>query len=160
MYINMGFVTIANPLNDTSLSFPLIGLHYLAHGRFAYGGGTHSGEIDPLELANVLDTSTRTPPTPTQPREYQLFLRNYPNPFNAGTQIDFSVPETDHVALRIYNVRGQLVCTLFDQTATPGDHRIHWDGRDDLGAIVSTGVYFCRLEQNGTFQATKMLLLR
>jgi len=158
--VNMGNAVITNPMADTSMTFPIIGLHYLAHGRFAYGGSTNSGEIDALELACVLDTPTRTPPASSQPREFQLFLRNYPNPFNAGTQIAFSIPETDRVALRIYNVQGQLVRTLFDETATQGHHRIQWDGRDDLGAIVSSGVYFCRLEHNGTFQATKMLLLK
>jgi len=157
---NMGNAIITNPLADTSMTFPIIGLHYLAHGRFAYSGEAHSGEIDALELANVLDTSTRTPSRPPQPRDFQLSLHNYPNPFNAGTRIQFSVPETDRVMLRIYNIRGRLVRILFDETMARGHHRTVWNGRTDDGTVASSGIYFCCLEQAGRFRTTKMLLLK
>jgi hypothetical protein len=160
MTVNMGFIVIVNPLADTSMQISFPGLHYLAHGRFAHSADGHVGEIDAVELATVLDIPTWTPQEHPQPREFQLFLRNYPNPFNVGTQIAFSVPETDRVLLRIYNIKGQLVRTLIDKTISGGHHRIGWNGRANDGAPVASGVYFCRLELAGRLRTTKMLLLK
>jgi hypothetical protein len=160
MVINMGNAVITNPLTDTSMTFPLIGLHYLAHGRFAYGGGTHSGEINPVELAHVLDTSTWTSPSPHRPWEYELSLRNYPNPFNAGTQIAFHLPKAGRATLSIYNINGQLVKMLHDEVLEAGGHVIRWDGSNDWGVLAASGIYFCRLEHGGRVKATKLLLVK
>jgi hypothetical protein len=160
MTINMGNAVIVNPLTDTTMQFPLIGLHYLSHGRFAYAGDANSGEIDAIELANVLDTSTRTSPSPPRPSEYQLFLCNYPNPFNAGTQIQFSLPQDGHTSLRIFNINGQLVCSLLDEHLAAGDHLVRWDGRDRDGQRVASGIYFCRLEHDEAMLARKMMLVK
>jgi hypothetical protein len=160
MEITMGAVGITNPHSGEHISFPLIGLHYLAHGRFAYGGTTNSGEIDAIQLANVLDILTSVPPGGQVPERHILSVSNYPNPFNAGTQIEFSLPEADRAALRIYNIKGQLVRILLDTNLGPGQHLVPWDGRDDTGHRVASGVYFCQLEYAGSAQAGKMLLLR
>jgi len=160
MFFNMGNAVITNPLADTSMTFPIIGLHYLAHGRFAYSGEANAGELNALELANVLDTSTRTPPSPPRPREFQLFLCNYPNPFNTDTQIAFHLPKAGHTALRIYNINGQLVKTLQDENLEAGRHVIRWDGLNDRGVTAASGVYFCRLEYVGRVKTTKMLLVK
>jgi hypothetical protein len=160
MVVNMGNAIITNPLTETSMTFPIIGLHYLAHGRFTYSGDAHFGEIDAIELANVLDTSTGTPPAPPGPQEFQLSLRNYPNPFNAGTQIAFHLPEAGRAVLRMYNVAGQLVKTLHEGNLDAGQHVIRWDGSDDQGVSAASGVYFCRLEYGGRVKATKMILMK
>ncbi|MEJ2720344.1 MAG: T9SS type A sorting domain-containing protein [bacterium] len=88
--------------------------------------------------------------------------QNYPNPFNPRTTIEFSIKESTHVSLRIYNVAGQLVRTLADAVMTPrqGGYVVDWDGRSDTGRLVSSGIYFYRLEA-GDFVATrKMILLK
>jgi hypothetical protein len=86
--------------------------------------------------------------------------QNYPNPFNPDTFVEFTLPRSDRVRVKIYNVEGRLVKTLIDEVLRPGTHRIHWDGMNDLGQAVSVGMYFCRMEA-GEFRATrKMVMLK
>jgi hypothetical protein len=87
--------------------------------------------------------------------------QNAPNPFNPATVIEFAVPSPGRVALRIYDTRGQLVRTLLDtQFAAPKHARVAWDGRDDAGRVVSSGVYFYKLETADHVASRKMLLLK
>jgi hypothetical protein len=88
--------------------------------------------------------------------------QNYPNPFNPSTQIKIGVPEgvRGDVSLRIYNVSGQLVTTLFEGTKAPGWYTFAWDGRNSDGATVSTGVYFARFVNGKTAMTRKMVLLK
>jgi|GEM_PF-1469444 len=92
------------------------------------------------------------------PREPALAC--YPNPFNAATQIQFTLPRSGRVALEIYNISGQRVRTLMNTTAGAGRHRIRWDGSDDRGMRVSSGLYFCRLETDTRARTAKLVLLR
>jgi hypothetical protein len=85
---------------------------------------------------------------------------NYPNPFNPVTMITYSVFERGRVTLRIYNVSGRLVRTLFDDEQAPGAHVIEWNGLDDGGHPVSSGTYFCRLTAGRESAAHKILLVR
>ncbi len=85
---------------------------------------------------------------------------NYPNPFNPSTTISFSLPKTAPVKLVIYNIRGQKVKSLLNESLEAGNHRVVWDGRDDTNRSVGSGVYYTRLEQNGTVKVSKMMLLK
>lgn len=80
-----------------------------------------------------------------------------PNPFAEGTVISYSAPQAGRVALKIFNVHGQVVRTVFSGEVEAGLHQIGWDGRDDSGARVARGVYFCRMEAGG-FSATEKLV--
>ena len=71
-------------------------------------------------------------------------VRAYPNPFNPSTTIEYSVPNRSAVALRVYNVRGELVRVLVDGMTEPGIHRVAWNGMDDTNRHVASGVYFTR----------------
>ncbi|MEK9137821.1 MAG: FlgD immunoglobulin-like domain containing protein, partial [Bacteroidota bacterium] len=100
------------------------------------------------------------------PTEFVL-EQNYPNPFNPQTIISYSLPASSHVSLRIYSVTGQLVRTLYDGDDVVGRHAVLWDGMNDRGNSVGSGVYFYRLgaaPRSGTFkgfvQTKKLLLLR
>lgn len=93
------------------------------------------------------------------PDRFEL-AQNFPNPFNPETDIRFSVPTTAVVRIQIYNIMGQLVRTLTNTNYTAGVHRIHWDGRSDIGQNLSAGIYFYRMEAPGFEQAKKMLLLK
>lgn len=87
--------------------------------------------------------------------------QNVPNPFNPSTIIEFSLRERAQVALRIYDVRGRLVRTLVDGVRNAGaSHRIEWDGRNDAGTRVASGVYFCRLATRDFTATRKMVLLK
>ncbi len=85
---------------------------------------------------------------------------NYPNPFNPSTTINFSLPKTAPVKLVIYNIRGQKVKVLLNESLECGNHSIVWNGRDDGNRPVASGVYFARLEQSGVTKISKMMLMK
>ena len=85
---------------------------------------------------------------------------NYPNPFNPATTIEFSLPETGFTTLTIYSITGQKVRELAGEQFARGVHTVIWDGRDDRGGSVSSGVYICRLKMVDQVAAKRMLLLR
>jgi len=95
----------------------------------------------------------------TLPKEYALF-QNYPNPFNPSTVIKFTLPANAHVELTIYNLLGKKVRTLVTSDLAAGDHSVTWDGLDEIGDGVASGMYLYRL-QTGSFVASrKMILMR
>jgi|GEM_PF-291953 hypothetical protein len=96
---------------------------------------------------------------PVLPQTTQL-AQNFPNPFNNGTTIPFSLASTSTVELTIYNLSGQKVATLAQDTWNAGTHQIVWDGRDDGGNEVAGGVYLYRLRAEGRLESRKLLLLR
>ena len=79
------------------------------------------------------------------PQTYSL-KQNYPNPFNPITTIDYDLPKTSNVILKIYNTLGQEVVTLVDRKQTPGEKSVVWDGLNNIGKQVSSGIYIYRLE--------------
>jgi hypothetical protein len=103
-------------------------------------------EGDPLDVSPV-------------PGADKFAVRNYPNPFNPTTKIEYTMPKAGHLTLKIYNVKGELVKTLIDdQIETSGS--IMWDGTNDNGAKVSSGVYFYEARTAGQVQVEKMALVK
>ncbi len=87
--------------------------------------------------------------------------QNYPNPFNPTTTIEYSIAEPGHVSLKVYNVAGQLVRTLVDQFQSPGQVRpVRWNGLNNTGQSVSSGVYFYKLTTTGFVKTRKMVVLK
>ena len=87
--------------------------------------------------------------------------QNYPNPFNPQTTIEFAVPRTAMVTLAIFDVRGRLVMPLIrDEMFEPGWHSVVWDGDDQHGNEMPSGVYFCRFEAGNKRDVSRMVLLR
>jgi hypothetical protein len=113
-------------------------------------------QVNDVELAGDLIRDAAV----TLPASFALYS-NYPNPFNAQTAIRFAIPageEKTEVRLEIYSIYGQLVRQVYRGAAQPGYHTQAWDGRDDHGKPVSSGVYIYRLRA-GEFVANKRLLL-
>jgi hypothetical protein len=96
------------------------------------------------------------------PQFANRLAQNYPNPFNPSTTIEYSIKERAHVSLKIYNVAGQLVRTLVnkDQIPTAEGFTARWNGRNDAGTPVSSGVYFYKLVTKNFTQTKKMVLLK
>ena len=94
--------------------------------------------------------------------EHYALSQNVPNPFNPNTEILYALPEAGDVRLRIYSTAGQCVRTLVDGRMAAGRYKAHWDGRDERGRDVATGVYFYLLTVRGSDArlGRKMLLLR
>jgi hypothetical protein len=86
--------------------------------------------------------------------------RNYPNPFNPSTVIRYDLPESAHVKLVVYNVLGKTVRTLVDAKQAPGYKHVTWDGKNDNGERVTSGVYIYRIETDGFTAEDKLTLLR
>jgi hypothetical protein len=91
------------------------------------------------------------------PEAYSL-SEAYPNPFNPETNFKFSIAKVGNVKLSVYNILGQKVRTLLNSDLTAGSYTAKWDGRDDYGFSVSSGVYFFQLE-SGSFNMTKKMVL-
>jgi hypothetical protein len=93
------------------------------------------------------------------PSDFRL-AQNYPNPFNPSTEIEYSLPQASRVQLTVYNVLGQQTRALVSREESAGTHHIIWDGRDDQGTPVASGVYFYRLTAGSYMETRKMMLLK
>ena len=91
------------------------------------------------------------------PKAYRLY-QNYPNPFNLETTIPFDLPENSDVEIMIFNILGQKVITLTDKKYLAESYKIIWDGVNDAGQMVSSGIYLCRMK-TGEFNDSKKLVL-
>ena len=94
-----------------------------------------------------------------QASSFQL-LQNYPNPFNPETLIEFSLKKQGYTTLQIYNTAGQLIKTLISGPMDAGNHQSLWDGRDEIGNLVASGIYFYKLKSAEFHLVKKMLLVR
>ena len=93
------------------------------------------------------------------PEKFSL-SQNYPNPFNPVTRMDYTLPKRSRVVISIYNVLGQEVKTIINREQEYGYHSITWDGIDNKGKQMSSGVYFARMNSNSFSQTKKMLLVK
>jgi len=120
---------------------------------------------DPLVLVPVTvqvgQTSVEESTSPIPPARGSL-VGSCPNPFNPSTRIHYQVnsPGRQPVRLIVYNVLGQLVRQLVDGFQPPGSYQVEWDGRDEAGREMASGLYFCRLQAGEVRETAKMLLIR
>jgi len=96
----------------------------------------------------------------THVAEQYVLYQNYPNPFNPQTSIDFYVPKATHASIKVYDIMGRELVTLFDNEIKAGNHQVVWQGRDSMGNNVASGIYFYRLQAGDFSQIHKMLLVR
>ncbi|MCK4512749.1 T9SS type A sorting domain-containing protein, partial [bacterium] len=85
---------------------------------------------------------------------------NYPNPFNPATTVHYFVPEPGRLNLAVYDLAGRAVRTLVDRPHDHGSYEVVWDGLDDAGRRLASGVYFCRLTVGGVAETKKMMLIK
>ena len=85
---------------------------------------------------------------------------NYPNPFNSGTVVRFALPSRQEIDLSIYNLVGQQVVQLVKGVRAPGQYNLTWDGRDNRGQALASGLYFYRLQAGRQVKTRKLLMLR
>ena len=106
------------------------------------------------------DESTATVTSPAaEPVVFSLYA-NYPNPFNAETQIVYTLSEAGPVELAIYNVRGQRVRTLVQDVQAAGRYQVAWNGRSDSGAALASGVYLYRLASAQGVRVRRLVLVK
>lgn len=137
----------------------LIAVRFRARTGRLHGSATALRFVD--DLAGAADASTPLDVTIGTPVPGLVVLhQNSPNPFNPQTTIRFELPSAMRVQLSIYDVHGRLVRKLIDEQRVEGASTAEWNGRDDRGAVVATGLYFYVLDAGGSRQQRKMLLLK
>ncbi len=129
----------------------------VVQGVFLYSFGSHKIEV--RDLDDVGTTTGVENAVVAPPLRYALD-QNYPNPFNPETRLYFQLPAVQDVKLIIYNIRGQIIRHLLDARMDAGDHVVNWDGRDNSGQPVPTGVYIYRLKAGDYMAARKMTLVK
>lgn len=90
---------------------------------------------------------------------FYVLSANYPNPFNPQTTISYQLPVKAYTTLKIYNSLGQEIRTLINENKSAGNHSVVWDGRDNTGQQVSTGIYFYHINIGEDFNETKKMLI-
>lgn len=144
-------------------------LTYIYIGQMAAGNRRYIGLLDDFRLySNALTdeevlaialNQTAVSNSTTSPHDFML-KQNYPNPFNPTTTISYQLEKNSDVLLTIYNQAGQKVRTLVQDTQGAGFQSIAWDGRDDAGLPLSSGIYLYRLQADDRVQTKKMMLLK
>lgn len=119
-----------------------------------------SSENTALFLDDVVIEPNGAGDDPLSPDVAAQLKANYPNPFTTCTTLSYSLRENASVAIEIFDLRGQRVRTLFREEMPKGEHELSWDGLDDHGKPVSTGIYLCRLSAGKQSSTRKLLKLR
>lgn len=151
VFINMngGDVTTANSFNDYNQALPEVGTTF----RLVTAKPNYDGD----ELIVYSTTSIRNKDS-KKPVNFYLD-QNYPNPFNPYTKIRFGLPAQTKVDISIYNVLGRKVKTLMNKEMLGGNHEITWDGKNDRGIRLSSGLYFYKLKTANYSITRKMIIL-
>ncbi|MCF7858903.1 MAG: carboxypeptidase regulatory-like domain-containing protein [Candidatus Cloacimonetes bacterium] len=136
-----------SPYEDTNV----VSGNYIYNVVAVFDGGWES---EMSANAFVSHTGTNNLPLP----EVTALTGNYPNPFNPETTVSFSLSESGYVSLTIYNMRGQLVKTLINNQLKAAYHDVVWDGSDNNGKNVSSGIYFYKM-QSGKYSSTRKMIL-
>jgi lysophospholipase L1-like esterase len=122
------------------------------------------GETYSYKLEDVSITGEKTQHDPitvfvTRPKDFRLY-QNYPNPFNPKTHIEYQLPKQTRISLKIYNIMGQEVRTLVDEVKEAGYHSVIWNGLDNNGTPITSGIYYYRMVTDSHVEVKKMVLLR
>jgi len=122
-------------------------------------GSTGFRNVFGLAIRGAVVTGVQDPVSELLPTRYELH-QNYPNPFNPTTVIRYDLPEASEVVLKIYDVMGREVRTLVNARQSAGYQSAAWDGRNEQGQVVGSGVYVYQLQAGDRAQRMKMLFLK
>jgi len=127
------------------------------YGMTFRGGNQGKGVIFALDISQPEDVHEKN--SSNVQNKFRL-EQNYPNPFNPTTNIQYSLNQSSNVKLTVYNLLSQKIKTLINSFQNQGEHSVVWNGTDDNNHIVSSGIYFYRLETNEINLQKKMILLQ
>ena len=115
--------------------------------------------LNGVDFVTSVEEPGPKPVSSTVPSSFTL-EQNYPNPFNPSTTINYDLARSGYVRLDIYNLLGQRVTTLVNDVQSAGSWKVEWNGKDDVGSSVASGVYFYRLAGSNIVLTKKMLLMK
>ncbi len=134
-----------------------IGLQYVYNNEY-------DSTASPIIAGTAIKFTTESPlvtvdvdEKPSQITEVSCLKQNIPNPFYSSTTISYSVSRQMHVSLRIYNVNGELIKSFYDGLQSAGNYSVIWDGTNEEGSSVSTGVYFYRIVADSSVETKKLI---
>jgi hypothetical protein len=145
-------------LNVHTTAATAMGTHILTITGKEIGGPVEHDVTIFLEVLEPSDVDDLTD-NPNTPMSFALF-QNQPNPFNPETNISFTLPVRAYVYMTIYNIEGKKVRILASREMSAGTHTVHWNGRDEAGNPVASGIYFYRLKTQHFDQTQKMVLMK
>lgn len=122
-------------------------------------GNTASDESDASFSIVTLCVDPKVGALRNLPATFEL-RQNYPNPFNPTATIEYALPQAEKVELRVFNILGQAVKTLVDEEKPAGYHQVVWDGKDQLGRPLSSGVYIYKIVAGDFVETKKMHLVK
>lgn len=148
-------------LKNGAIDTVAFGLNFPTGLRFAPNGDLFVSSFADGQILKIIfsTTAVETQPGEILPSEFAL-NQNYPNPFNPSTTINFEAPKAAQVSLKIYDTLGREVRTLFDGRLEAGTHNKVWDGKDNNGMTISSGVYFVKMTSADFESAKRMLLVK
>lgn len=150
--IDDSLTTIVKTWNADSMAFDEVATSVANPKAWAFMI-IENGSLEPVGVSDDLITFI-------SPEDYRL-EQNYPNPFNPMTTISYSLPINRAVSIKVYNIKGQVVRTLVDNKLTSaGSHTVDWNGKNDFGKQVASGVYFYSLEWAGMNVTKRLILLK
>jgi hypothetical protein len=125
------------------------------------GGGTTSIPIQEIQKLTFADTvvAVGNERWATVIKTFTL-LQNYPNPFNPSTTIEYLLPKTGNVEIKIYSINGQLVKTFESTSKTQGKYSIVWDNKNNSGLTVASGMYIYQVTFENSMLAKKMMFIK
>lgn len=131
-------------------------------GDYTFTVTATSGDasVSVTEVVTVIDSSPGGVQGTVNTGDKKLRTSNYPNPFNPSTTISYELPQASNVSVRIYNILGAEVKSLVDDFKSAGEYNVFWDGTDNSGSNVSSGMYFYRITTDKQAIAKKMLLIK
>ena len=129
-------------------------------GAIATWSDYRSGESSDIYAQRVLTDGSQPVTGAIVPGMSITLEQNYPNPFNPMTTVTYSISEKCSVTLTVYDASGKRILRLVDREQEKGSHRVEWNGRDDMGRPIASGVFFCRLTAGNETIARKMILSR
>ncbi len=144
-------ITDTTSTRNTSGQFGLYSFQQSATGLASY--------FDNIVVKSITTTGIEDRPTASIPADFHL-MQNYPNPFNPSTQIAYRLPSSGFVSLTVYDLLGRMVRTLVSGEQEAGYKTVAWDGRDQLGNSVPSGVYFYSLKAGTIVESMRMVLIR
>jgi len=129
----------------------------------ALNRGCSTSALNPVVVRMITGINTPSEITEIGGKKLQSFRleQNYPNPFNPSTIISYSLPQASEINIIIYNMLGQKIRSLVGKIKqAAGTHTTQWDGRDDAGKQVASGIYIYRMRAGDFVQSRKLMLLR
>jgi len=129
----------------------------------AGGGKTPTPSATRTQLLDDIFTAfghAGSSPVTNVPQEQTFTIRNLPNPFNPSTKFEYTMPNKGQLTLKLYNVRGELVRVLLDEVVPAGPGRVIWDGKNDHGQAVASGVYFYQVQVTDRTEVGKLALVK